>query len=162
MTMPQALNAIARELGHGHALSYVPEDMVSIWTLQAEWLRTGTERNLAQYAAEGRRARPAGPRRSAALVLQDANRELTLTLRELAERQDALHIELAAQRERAARELAERQDALHIELAAQREMAARAEAERDALRRELADPANREALEQSRRADDIATDPGGG
>ena len=26
----------------------------------------------------------------------------------------------------------------------------------------LADPANREALEQSRRADDIATDPGGG
>jgi len=38
----------------------------------------------------------------------------------------------------------------------------RAEAERDALRRELADPANREALEQSRRADDIATDPGGG
>jgi len=67
--------------------------------------------------AEGRRARPAGPRRSAALVLQDANRELTLTLRELAERQDALHVELAAQRERAAR----------------------AEAERDALRRELAE-----------------------
>jgi hypothetical protein len=48
-----------------------------------------------------------------------AHLELTLTLRELAERQDALHIELAAQRERA-------------------------------------------ALEQSRRADDIATDPGGG
>jgi len=67
--------------------------------------------------AEGRRARPAGPRRSAALVLQDANRELTQALREFADRQDALHVELAAQRERAAR----------------------AEAERDALRRELAE-----------------------
>jgi len=51
MTMPQTLNAIARELGHGHALSCVPEGFVSIWQLQGEWQRVGTERNLAQYAA---------------------------------------------------------------------------------------------------------------
>ena len=49
------------------------------------------------------------------------------------------HRHVVAYKREAARELAERQDALHIELAAQRERAARAEAERDALRRELAE-----------------------
>ncbi len=74
--------------------------------------------------AESRRARPAGPRRSAALVLQDANRELAQALRELAERQDVLHGELAAQRERAARAEAELDHMTR---------------QRDALRRELAE-----------------------
>ena len=30
MTMPQALNAISRELGHGHALAEVPENSVAM------------------------------------------------------------------------------------------------------------------------------------
>ncbi len=49
--MTEVLNAIARKLAHGHALAEVPESMVSIWELQAEWLKQGTRRNLAQYAA---------------------------------------------------------------------------------------------------------------
>lgn len=51
MTTVEAMNALAKELAHGHALSCVPEGMCSIWQLQAEWLKEGTRRNLAQYAA---------------------------------------------------------------------------------------------------------------
>lgn len=45
-----AMNAIAKHLGHGHALDEVPDDVISIWQLQAHWILAGTQRNIMQYA----------------------------------------------------------------------------------------------------------------
>lgn len=52
MRMTEALNKLARELGHGHALDNVPDETVSIWQLQADWRKRGKTRNLFYYAMD--------------------------------------------------------------------------------------------------------------